>query len=78
MSIGESELITPFFVDGPAERAIEDTVRQHQLSHRRFILMATSGSDVLVTLPAWFVSQGYQSSVREVSGFTIVLFEHTS
>jgi hypothetical protein len=65
----------PFFVDEAAEQTIEGKIREREGSHRRYCLMANSGSDILALLPAWFGSHGYRSSTRELSGFTIMLFE---
>jgi hypothetical protein len=61
----------PFFMNPEAERTIERRASEHG----RFCLMATTGSDALESLPAWFTRHGYKASAREVSGFTIVLFE---
>jgi hypothetical protein len=65
----------PFFVDHAAEHLLEGQIRESAATHRRFCLVATTGSDVLEVLPAWFRNNGYRTSAREVSGFTIIIFE---
>ncbi len=65
----------PFFVNHAAEQLLEGQIQERAATHRRFGLVATTGSDVLESLPAWFRNNGYQASAREVGSFTIVIFQ---
>ena len=65
----------PFFMNATAEQTLKDAVTLRAPKHRRFVLMATSGSDVFDRLPEWFESLGYKASAQDISGFTIIRFE---
>jgi hypothetical protein len=65
----------PFLVDAEAERAVETRIRELEPSHRRFCLMGETKSDAFDSLPAWFSANGYVSSQRSMSGFTVFFFE---
>ncbi len=65
----------PFLVGTEAERAIETRIRELEPSNRRFCLMGETKSDAFDFLPAWFSANGYVSSQRSMSGFTVFFFE---
>ncbi len=68
----------PFFMDRAAEQNIEQAILERELRHRRFCLLAITGSDALATLPAWFKRHGYQTSARTEGSFTILVFERVT
>lgn len=65
----------PYFMDPAAERLILSAIDRYEKSHRRFCLLANEDADIFDTLPALFSRRGYSSTIQEVKGFKVILFE---
>lgn len=67
----------PFFTDAPAEQYLEQQIQRRGAVQHRFCLLAETGSDILLTLPAWFRAHGYTSTTKEIGGFALILFSRS-
>ena len=68
----------PFALTPATERLVTEAVEQNALHHRKFALLSIDGTNAEPRLSAWLKQQGYRSTVRRVSGYTLLLLEKPS